>query len=33
MAGIVEEIGDKVTSNVKKGDKLAGVVHGGNGVR
>ena len=30
--GVVEEIGDKVTTKVNKGDRIAGFVHGGNSV-
>ena len=30
FCGIVEEIGDKVTAKVKKGDRIAGMVHGSN---
>lgn len=29
-AGIVEEVGTKVTKPFKKGDRISGVVHGGN---
>lgn len=27
-AGVVEEVGDKVTKSFKKGDRISGVVHG-----
>jgi NADPH:quinone reductase-like Zn-dependent oxidoreductase len=29
MAGVVEEIGNKVTKDFKKGDRICGFVHGG----
>lgn len=32
-AGIVEEIGSKVTNGLKKGDRVAGFAHGGNEVQ
>ena len=28
-AGVVEEVGSKVTKTFKKGDRISGVVHGG----
>jgi NADPH:quinone reductase-like Zn-dependent oxidoreductase len=31
-AGIVEEVGGKVTKSLKKGDRVTGFVHGGNEV-
>jgi NADPH:quinone reductase-like Zn-dependent oxidoreductase len=31
-AGVVEEVGSKVTKAFKKGDRVAGFVHGGNAV-
>ena len=33
FCGIVEEVGEKVTAKVKKGDRIAGFSHGGNKVR
>jgi NADPH:quinone reductase-like Zn-dependent oxidoreductase len=31
-AGVVEEVGSKVTKPFKKGDRVAGFVHGGNAI-